>query len=98
MYLVWDTYLWELVMAKTAMVRARIEPELKEQVEAVLSQVGLTASQAITLFYKRVADEQGIPFELRVPNARTKKAIEDARNGIGLKRYSSSQDLLDDIQ
>jgi DNA-damage-inducible protein J len=85
-------------MAKTAMVRARIEPELKEQVEAVLSQVGLTASQAITLFYKRVADEQGIPFELRVPNARTKNAIEDARNGIGLKRYSTSQDLLDDIQ
>lgn len=80
-------------MAKTAMVRARIEPELKEQVEAVLSQVGLTASQAITLFYKRVADQQGIPFELRVPNRETREAIESLRTGKGVSVYENLDDL-----
>lgn len=80
-------------MAKTAMVRARIEPELKEQVEAVLSQVGLTASQAITLFYKRVADQQGIPFELRIPNRETLEAIESLRTGEGVSVYENLDDL-----
>lgn len=84
-------------MAKTAMIRARIEPELKEQAEGLFSALGLTTSQAITLFFKRVVDHDGIPFELRIPNATTRKAIEDARNGIGLKRYGSVKDLMDDI-
>ena len=80
-------------MAKTAMVRARIEPELKAQVEEILSQVGLTTSQAITMFYRGVVAHDGIPFELRVPNKETREAIDEAQRGIGLKTYESLEDL-----
>ena len=60
-------------MALDATVRARVDGELKEEVEAILSQIGLSTSQAITLFLKRIKYEKGIPFELKVPNATTFK-------------------------
>jgi len=70
-------------MALNATVRARIEDHLKEEVEEILKQIGLTTSQAITLFMKRIQYEKGIPFELKIPNAKTLKAMEDADNHIG---------------
>jgi DNA-damage-inducible protein J len=75
-------------MAKTAMVRARIEPELKNEVESIFNQIGLNATEAITAFYKNVKLYRGIPFELRLPNKETQKAIEDVRKGKG-KKFSS---------
>ena len=49
-------------MAKTATVRARAEPDLKAAAESVLSELGLTPTQAITLFYREIVRERGIPF------------------------------------
>jgi addiction module RelB/DinJ family antitoxin len=54
-------------MAKTAVVTTRIEPELKTEVEAVLNELGLTISQAILLYFKQIALQQGIPFSLQLP-------------------------------
>ncbi len=64
-------------------VRARVNGELKQEVEEILSQIGLSTSQAITLFLKRIKYEKGIPFELKVPNARTLQAMEEANNNDG---------------
>jgi len=64
-------------------VRARVNGELKHEVEEILSQIGLSTSQAITLFLKRIKYERGIPFELKVPNATTLKAMEEADKNIG---------------
>ena len=58
-------------MAKTAMIRARIEPDLKSQAEFVLTELGLTATQAITLFYRQIALRQGLPFAVSIPNPTT---------------------------
>lgn len=69
---------------KTAIVRARIEPSIKKKAEGVLRRIGLSPSEAINLFYRRVEREQGIPFSLHVPNAVTKKAFEDGRAGKGV--------------
>ena len=80
-------------MAKTAMVRARMEPELKAQVEDILSQVGLTTSQAITMFYRGVVAHDGIPFELRIPNKETREAIESLRTGEGVSVYENLDEL-----
>ncbi len=54
-------------MAKTAVVRARIEPELKQEAEAILRELGLTPTEAITLFYKQVALRRGLPFSVSYP-------------------------------
>lgn len=70
-------------MALDSTVRARVDGELKEEVEAILSQIGLSTSQAITLFLKRIKYEKGIPFELKVPNATTLQAMEEAKNNDG---------------
>lgn len=54
-------------MAKTANLYARIEPELKEQAEAILSALGIPVSNAINMFYKQIVLQRGIPFELKLP-------------------------------
>lgn len=53
-------------MAKTANVYARMEPELKEQAEHVLNAIGLAPSSAITMFYKQIILQQGLPFEAKL--------------------------------
>jgi len=81
-------------MAKTEMIRARVEPELKEEAEAVFDKLGLSPTEAVTLFYRQVALHRGIPFELRVPNATTRKAIVDARRGKGLSRRMTAEEMI----
>ena len=70
-------------MALDAVVRARVDKNLKEDVESILSEIGLNTSQAINIFLKRVKLENGIPFELKIPNKETLKAIEEAKNRVG---------------
>jgi addiction module RelB/DinJ family antitoxin len=64
-------------MGKSATVRARVEPELKRGAEAVLKKIGLTSSEAITLFLTQVKLTKGLPFPVRVPNKQTQRAIKD---------------------
>src|SRR2546425_10876729 len=51
-------------MAKESLVRARVAAELKENAEKVLAQLGLSTSQAITLFLKQVELRRGLPFQV----------------------------------
>ena len=54
-------------MAKTANLYARIEPELKNEAESILTELGIPASNAITMFYKQIVLHRGIPFEMKLP-------------------------------
>ena len=54
-------------MANTATVYARIEPELKHDVEEILSQLGLTSSAVVQMLYSQIKLTKGIPFEIRLP-------------------------------
>ena len=54
-------------MARTSNVFARVEPELKEQAEQVLAQLGIPMSNAIGMFLRQVVLQQGIPFEMKLP-------------------------------
>ena len=81
-------------MPKTEMIRARVEPDLKHEAEEVFSTLGLSATEAITLFYRQVALHHGLPFEVRIPNAETREAIRQARAREGLTRYDSVKDLM----
>ena len=57
-------------MAKSANLYARIEPELKEQAETILADLGIPASNAITMFYKQIILQRGLPFEVKLPSSR----------------------------
>ncbi len=83
-------------MAKTAIVRARVEPELKAEAEAILKEIGLTLSDAITVLLRRVKSTKGFPVELRTPNAETLEALQDAKERRNLKTFNSFADLLKD--
>ena len=84
-------------MPKTAVISARIEPELKHDAEEVFRELGLTASQAITLLYKQVELERGLPFAVRVPNDVTMKALEQARTRQQLEGFNTLDDLFEDL-
>ena len=84
-------------MAKTAMIRARVEPELKQAAEKVFAKLGLTATEAIRLFYRQTALRNGLPFELRIPNEETLAAVRQARSGTGLSTYSSVEEMRADL-
>ncbi|HIP47257.1 MAG TPA: type II toxin-antitoxin system RelB/DinJ family antitoxin [Campylobacterales bacterium] len=70
-------------MPLNATVRARVDSKLKEDVEEILSEIGLTTSQAITMFLKGIKRERGIPIDLKIPNEKTLKAMQEAKDGIG---------------
>ena len=53
---------------KTSNLYARIEPELKEQAETILNSLGIPASNAITMFYRQIVLQRGLPFELKLPS------------------------------
>ena len=75
-------------MAKTATIRARVEPELKQRAEECFSELGLTATEAIRLFYRQVTLHGGLPFAVRLPNAETLEALQQARDREGLTEYT----------
>lgn len=54
-------------MAKTSNLYARIEPDVKEQAESILSALGIPVSNAINMFYKQIILQRGIPFEMKLP-------------------------------
>ena len=56
-----------VIMAKSANLYARIEPEIKEQAEKILSTLGISASNAINMFYKQIILQRGLPFEVKIP-------------------------------
>lgn len=80
---------------KTAFIRARTEPEVKERAEAVLRGIGLSPSRAVDLFYRQVALRGELPLELKLPNELTEAAIDDARERRGLVEAESAEELFD---
>lgn len=85
-------------MVKEAVVSARVDPELKTNVEQVFKALGLTTTQAITLFFKQVEFWKGLPFEVKIPNQVTVQALEDARARQNLMTFNSLNDLLSDLE
>ena len=84
-------------MVKTSTISARIDPELKKRAERVFRELGLTSSQAITLFYKQVELQQGLPFIVRIPNDLTVEALEYARSRCNIESFNTVGDLFDDL-
>lgn len=81
-------------------INIRMDSDLKMQFEAFCADMGMTMTAAINIFAKKAVREYRIPFEIggEIPNAVTRKAIEDAENGIGMSRpFSSVKDLMEDL-
>lgn len=82
---------------KTAKVNARIDSELKGRVSRILHEVGLSESEAIRVFYRQIAHHRGLPFEVKIPNERTREAMQRVRNREDLVSYDSVDDYFESI-
>jgi len=80
----------------TTMVHIRIDQRVKDRATRTLATMGLSVSDAVRMLLVRVAAEKALPFEVRVPNATTVKAMEAADRREG-KRYRTAEALLKDL-
>jgi DNA-damage-inducible protein J len=84
-------------MSKTATIRSRIEPGLKSEVEEILSELGLTASETVHLLYRQIKLQRGLPFDVRIPNEVTARTLNASKTGKGVKRFHTRKKLYADL-
>jgi DNA-damage-inducible protein J len=84
------------MIAAETYVRARIDMKTKKRAASALGAMGLSISDAIRLLMVRVADERRLPFEIKAPNAVTRKAMAELEVGKG-KRFTSVEALMADL-
>lgn len=84
-------------MAATAFVRARIDEQIRDEAADVLAELGLTVSDVLRMTLTRVARDRALPLELKVPNAETRAAMEEARAAMKARvaRFAAPEALLD---
>ena len=89
----------EMSMAATAVVRARITEDVKEEASAVAAEMGLTLSDIVRLTLTRVAKDRALPFDVKVPNVTTRAAMEESRKlmASGATRRIGAKELLDEL-
>jgi len=87
-------------MATTTMVHVRVDEHVKAQATETLGAMGLTVSDAVRVFLTRIADEKQLPFGLRVPNAETRAAMEEADEIARTRRarFATATELFDDLE
>lgn len=83
-------------MATTTMVHIRVDEKVKADATKTLAAMGMSVSDAVRMLLVRVAAEKALPFEVKVPNATTVKAMQDADRGAG-KRFESADALFKDL-
>jgi DNA-damage-inducible protein J len=79
-------------MNKSAIVSVRIRPEVKTETEKILQSLGVTPTEAITMFYSQIILRRGLPFPLEIPNEVSRQAIQDVVNGVGIQTVNSIDD------
>lgn len=85
-------------MSKTATIQTRVEPGIKTEVEKILRTLGLTTSEAIGIFLRRIIMEQGLPFPVKITNPETIKAVEEAIEGKNLSKvYNTPEEMFEDL-
>ena len=84
-------------MSKSAMIRAKIEPHLKKQVEKIFRKLGLNTTEAITMFYSLVSLNKGLPFDVKIPNKETLQTFKDTDEGKNLTECKDADDLFNKL-
>jgi len=85
---------------QTSMLHIRVEDDIKEQATQALTAMGLSVSDAVRLFLRRVVIDQAFPLELKVPNAQTRAAMEESRAMMATRRarFASADELFTDLE
>lgn len=86
--------------AQTSMLHIRVDDDIKDQANQALMAMGLTMSDAVRLFLRRVVVDQSFPLELKVPNAQTQAAMQESRAMMAARRarFASADELFADLE
>ena len=86
--------------AHTSMLHIRVDDDIKEQATQALTAMGLSMSDAVRLFLRRVVTDQAFPLELKVPNAQTRAAMDESRAMMAKRRarFATSDELFADLE
>ena len=86
--------------AHTSMLHIRVDDDIKEQATQALTAMGLSVSDAVRLFLRRVVIDQAFPLELKVPNTETRAAMEESRAMMATRRarFASADELFAAIE
>ncbi len=81
-------------MSKTTNINVRLEPELKEQAEFILGQLGIPVSNAVNMFLKQVVMQRGIPFEIKLPENKPVDILELTEDELNLELEKGYTDFI----
>ena len=84
-------------MAKNTNINVRTTMDVKKRAEVILNDLGLNLSSAVNLFLKQVINYRGIPFDLRLPNKATMKAMDDVDNRRDLESADTVEEMFEKI-
>ena len=84
-------------MPKDAYISARVDKRLKDRAEKVLSKVGISTTEAVTMLLHQIVLRRGLPFEARIPNEETRAAMAELGAGEGEKFTGSTREVFDRI-
>jgi len=78
---------------KTVMLTARIDPDIKGRAENILHELGISTTQAISMYFSQIILNKGMPFRVEIPNYETAQAIDDAFDGIDVHEVTDLDKL-----
>jgi len=86
-------------MEKNGTIQARVNKDLKKDVEDILEQLGMTSSQVINMLFSQIKLCGGLPFDVKLPqpNAETLKVFEETDKNINLVRHNSVEDIFKEL-
>ena len=86
--------------ANTSMLHIRVDDDIKEQATQALTAMGLSMSDAVRLFLRRVVIDQAFPLELKVPNEQTRAAMQESRTLMAARRarFATADELFADLE
>ncbi len=87
-------------MARSATISVRVDHDIRAKAAVVLNAAGLSVSDAARILFGRIAADQALPPELKVPNRRLQAAIRESRNMARTRRarFDSVEALIEDIE
>ncbi len=85
-------------MSKTATIQTRVDPQVKKEAQKILKKLGITMSEAISMYLSQIALQRGVPFELKVPNKLTATTLQESEDEQNLHSVSSTEQLFQELE
>jgi len=84
-------------MANGTTIQARIDADTKEKARGILKTLGISISEAVSMYMRQIVLHRGIPFDVKIPNELTAKTLRDSEDGKGLHRADNTEELFKEL-